>query len=156
MSRASTNLIGMIIFVLVGGCESFVYEYDCRGKLANTDGSPATCIPVHMDTQPAKTSSPVVDPWWDSPSDEDMLDMAVTDPKGRFRTTCVGNQYTDWVFIGAPRIPELQDVYVWYKLKDGWRSIRISLTHENQLYGKQTSEQIELRTVTVPAQGSLR
>ena len=106
------TLAAFLVLVLSAvGCESFVYSYDCRGTLLKPDGSPASCVQVHVDTEGGPPRQQVS--WDETEGWTDVIFTAVTNPHGRFRVHCSGKLFTSWFFNPYPEPPKLPEVYVW-------------------------------------------
>ena len=166
MIRSLKSLL-WLFFLVVAGCPTHDhYKYDCRGKLMNADGSPATGVAIHIDTEAPKEQLPSKDiHWWEtyrSSSEtwksagwvwwEGYSFMDRTSQSGEFATNCdLDVDLGVWGRLGdQPPAPELRKVWVWLQSPAGWIAIPVRLAHEFQTHRTAGGREIDLPPLTLP------
>lgn len=140
--RACTVLVFAAAVGIGAGCESIVYSYDCRGKLLNSDGTPAAGVLVQLESSPLTPGSV-------ASSEADVTETVATLPDGQFRVFCVGDVYTSW--LGFRESPTLQHLDLWFKRNAAWERIPLRLTPDEQQFFFDGNREILLPPLTLPS-----
>lgn len=136
--------ITMVVAIGFGaGCESLVYQYDCRGQLLNRDGTPAAGFPIHLETAPLPAGSKPAG--WE----KDVTQTSATLLDGRFRAFCTGGQYTAWFGIRRES-PKLKRIYIWFQREGAWDQTAVPLVPDEQRFYWDGKREIFLPPITLP------